>query len=236
MNDIVSIPIDSPDYPAGLRSIHNPPQTLYVRGNIELLHRPGVAIVGTRQCSKAGATIAQRIAKFLTEQCYVIVSGLALGIDAAAHEGGIERTIAVLAHGLHEAFPKANAGLAKRILDSGGAWVSEHPEGIPPSRDKFVPRNRIQVGLSVGSIIVESDIKGGTMTHANFAIKESHPLFAVLPQDSTNTMGLNCSGPQKLVDEKGAIAIRSKQDYSVLLEKLGEHLNELQPASAALRL
>jgi len=217
---IASIPIDSLDYPARLRTIHNPPQTLYVRGNKDLLHRPSVAIVGTRHCSKAGGTIARRMAQFLVEQGYVIVSGLALGIDAAAHEGGLERTIAVLAHGLHEANPKTNAALAQNILDAGGTWVSEYPEGVPPSRNLFVPRNRIQVGLSVGSIIVESDIKSGTMTHANFAIKENHPLFVVLPQKSSNTLGLQCAGPQMLADQKGAISIRTSDDYAMLLDKL----------------
>jgi len=196
-DQIESIPIDSLDYPSSLRAIHNPPQTLYVRGNKDLLNRPGVAIVGIRHCSKAGAIIARRMAQFLVEQGYVIISGLALGIDAAAHEGGLERTIAVLAYGLHEANPKANAVLAQRILDAGGAWVSEHPAGKPPNRNLFVPRNRIQVGLSVGSIIVESDIKSGTMTHANFAMKENHPLFVVLPQESTNPLGLQCAGPKR---------------------------------------
>ncbi|MDH5651274.1 MAG: DNA-protecting protein DprA [Gammaproteobacteria bacterium] len=220
MADIKSISIDSPEYPVRLKSILNPPGILYVRGNAELLYNPGVSIVGTRDCSKAGAEIAKRIAQYLVEHGYTIVSGLALGIDAAAHEGGIKSTIAVLAHGLHEAHPKANAGLAKRILDNGGAWVSEHPEGTSPNKNFFVPRNRIQVGLSIASVIVESELKSGTMTHANFALNENHLLFSVLPQTPENKLNLKYKGPEMLVKQKGAIPIRSKDDYEKILNKL----------------
>lgn len=217
---IEAIPIESLDYPKQLKATFNPPKVLYVKGNKELLYKPSVAIVGTRDCSKAGAFIAQRIAKFLSEQGYTIVSGLALGIDAAAHEGGIKSTVAVLAHGLHEAHPRSNAHLAQRILDEGGAWISEHSENTAPKRQFFVPRNRIQVGLTTSSIIVESAEKGGTMTHASFATKERHPLFAILPQEPSNKLGLNTAGCQKLVSDQNAIAIRSKQDYTKLLDVL----------------
>ncbi len=220
-SNIVEIPISDPQYPESLRSIINPPQILYAKGNLDLLsYKPGVSIVGTRKASKNGIEIAKRLARFAVEQNQVVVSGLALGIDAAAHEGCLNaggKTIAVLASGLHIATPKKNEYLAQRILDSGGLWVSEHPEGVNPQPKYFVPRNRIQVGLSTCSIIVESEKSSGTTTHAKFCKQENHPLFAVIPVDG-NPLRLVSSGPEMMVRDFGAKPLKSKRDYSSLLD------------------
>ncbi len=160
-----------------------------------------------------------RSAAFVNHKGFSTVSGLALGIDAAAHTGSIEvggPTIAVLASGVDLFTPKQNATLGQRILETGGLIVSEQPPGTPATREKFVPRNRIQVGLSSTSIIVESSIKSGTMTHARFCYDEKHPIFVVMPQDG-NPLNLNYAGPQKLINEMGATPLYSKDDYYLII-------------------
>ncbi|QFT55567.1 DNA-processing protein DprA [Microbulbifer sp. THAF38] len=217
--EIVEIQRGNPAYPASLEEAPNPPATLYARGNVSLLNRPGVAIVGSRDASPNGLEIARRIAGYVVSKGNVVISGLALGIDAAAHEGALAAggdTIAVLAHGLHTANPRANYKLAMRILDAGGLWVSEHPEGVSPQRHFFVARNRIQVGLSQSSVIVESAASSGTMKHVDFCLQARHRLFAVAPHNPENSLGLNCQGPMKLINEGKATALRTKSDYDLL--------------------
>lgn len=220
---IHAIDKDSELYPNCLLDIMAPPQTLYARGNLDLLASPpGVAVVGTRKATTNGLKITNRIAAHCVSLGATVVSGLALGIDAEAHRGCLDaggKTIAVLAHGLHTAEPKANQALAYQILESHGLWVSEHPEGTKASRQNFVPRNRIQVGLSKCSIIVESDVRSGTTTHAKFCMQEKHPLFAVIPQPG-NPLKLNCAGPQMLVSDMGAQSLVTKDDYHLIQQYL----------------
>jgi DNA processing protein len=221
--EIHAIDLESKIYPNHLRHIKNPPSVLYARGNLDLLRmQPGVAIVGTRNATSNGLKITQRITKFCVANSAVIVSGLALGIDAQAHRSCVNaggKTIAVLAHGLHMAQPRANLELAFQILESDGLWVSEHPSGTPAARQHFVPRNRIQVGLSRCSIVIESDIKSGTTTHAKFCIEENHKLFAVVPAEG-NPLRLNSAGPEMMVKDMGAIPLKSKEDYDLLIQSL----------------
>jgi len=215
-NHIETIPLDSTLYPESLRQINNPPATLYARGNLDLLkHTPGVSIVGTRTATPNGLIITERITRYVVDLGAIVVSGLALGIDARAHEACLAaggKTIAVLAHGLHMAQPQQNATLAQRILDNGGLWVSEHPPGAPVSRNHFAPRNRIQVGLSACSIVVEATVNSGTTTHARFCVQEKHPLYAVIPAPG-NPLRLNSAGPRMMVDAMGAIPLCSREDY-----------------------
>ncbi|MCO1335203.1 DNA-protecting protein DprA [Microbulbifer sp. OS29] len=217
--DIVEIQRGDQRYPLGLEDAPSPPAVLYARGNIDLLSKPGIAIVGSRDASTSGLEIARRIAAYAVSKGNAVVSGLALGIDAAAHEGALAAgggTIAVLAHGLHTANPRANYKLALRILETGGLWVSEHPEGVTPQRHFFVARNRIQVGLSQSSVIVESATSSGTMKHADFCLQARHRLFAVAPHNPENSLGLNCQGPLKLINDGKATALRTKADYDLL--------------------
>ncbi|ABC33040.1 predicted Rossmann fold nucleotide-binding protein involved in DNA uptake [Hahella chejuensis KCTC 2396] len=220
---VIAIPLNSSEYPKHLKSIANPPATLYARGNLDLLYEaPGIAIVGTRNATANGLEITKRVAAYAVSKGAIVVSGLALGIDAAAHQGCLNaggRTIAVLASGLHIATPRQNAGLGDAILESDGLWVSEHPEGTPPARQYFVPRNRIQVGLSACSVIIESDVKSGTTTHAKFCVQEKHPLFAVVPQPR-NPFGLNSAGPEMMVRDMGAIPLKTRNDYTLLNQAL----------------
>ncbi len=220
---IAAIPIGDESYPTYLAAIQDPPPVLYVKGNLELLHRPaGVAIVGTRKASPNGIIIAERISKYFAESDWTIVSGLAMGIDAAAHRGALNArgaTIAVLAHGLRSASPKINSHLGSEILESGGAWVSEYPIDVPAKPEQFVLRNRIQIGLSAGSIIVEGEERSGTMTQAEFCLRNKRKLFAVLP-DKIDTLKLVATGPLILVNKRGATPLRSKEDYAAALTSM----------------
>ena len=221
---IVSYTFLDPSYPVYLKDVKDPPAMIHIRGNPRVLQSlPGIAVVGTRNVTENGREIARRLGQFLGENNWVVVSGLALGIDAAAHRGTLDgkgKTIAVLAGGLDKPNPRKNEELAEEILERSGAWVSEHPVGEPPRRQHFVPRNRIQVGLSAGSIIVEAEEKSGSISQANFCVEIGRPLFAVMPQDDRNTLGLRCNGTSFLVRKKGAIAIRSKSDYDQVLKVL----------------
>lgn len=217
---IVPLPICSDVYPVTLKQISDAPPILYVRGNVDALKlTPGISVVGTRKATKHGITIAERIAIFISEAGLPVISGLALGIDAAAHEGALKTstpTVAVLAHGLDKANPRANAHLADRILEQGGVWVSEHPFKTPARPEYFVQRNRIQVGLSCASVIVEGEERSGSMTQAEFCIRNRRELFAVLP-DSSGPVSTQHQLPKMLVAHRGAIPISSKTDYPELL-------------------
>ena len=217
---IHTIDRQSEAYPPQLETILNPPQVIYAKGNLDLLYRQGISIVGTRKASSNGLKITERIASFAVGINSVVVSGLALGIDAAAHKGCLDaggQTIAVLAGGLHKASPYQNAGLANQILEQNGLWVSEQPTGTNPQRHFFVARNRIQVGLSQCSVVVESEPKSGTTSHAKFCVEANHPLFAVMPADG-NPLKLHYSGPEKLVADMNAIPLRSREDYEKIIE------------------
>ncbi|MCA8430082.1 DNA-processing protein DprA [Burkholderia seminalis] len=225
------IPVTSDHYPVHLKLIEDAPPVIYSKGNRELLSaKPGVSVVGTRKASPNGLRIAERIAGYFAERQWTIVSGLALGIDAAAHRGALGvsgATVAVLAHGLHHATPKANAHLANDILANGGAWVSEHPINVPALPEQFVQRNRIQIGLSAGSIIVEGEERSGTMTQAEFCLRNRRQLFAVLPEKA-DELKLVSKGPLILINRRGATPLRSRDDY-----ESAAHLMEVKRAMLA---
>lgn len=218
----------SPQYPDYLLKIADAPPVLYVRGNVSVLNEcPGVAIVGTRKASANGIVIAERISSYFADKGWTIVSGLALGIDAAAHRGALAvqgKTIAVLAHGLKNASPRTNAHLGSEILENGGAWVSEYPIDVTARPEQFILRNRIQIGLSAGSIIVEGEERSGTMTQAEFCLQNKRKLFAVLPA-SADKLKLVSAGPTILVNKRGATVLRSKDDYDSAMMSL-QHVKD----------
>ncbi len=214
-SDIVEIHKGTELYPSSLASIMSPPRIIWARGNLDLLLKRSVSVVGARDASNTGLEIAKRIAMFLARNDIPVVSGLALGIDAAAHIGAVEvngPTIAVLASGVDIITPSSHSDLAKRILDTGGLIVSEQPPGTPARRNQFVPRNRIQVGLSAASVVVECSEKSGTMTHAKFCFDEKHPLYTVF----NDNLKMNFTGAQKLIREFRALTLASQSDYSQL--------------------
>lgn len=220
------IPISDPDYPKYLSRIDNPPQVLFLRGNRSILRDlPGVSIVGTREVTENGATITKRITEHLVSHGWTVVSGLARGIDAIAHKSCLDaggKTIAVLANGLDAPQPKQNAELGYRILDNDGAWVSEQPVGTKVERYFFVQRNRIQLGLSAGSVIVEAALKSGTMTQAAYCVQQNRPLFAVVPETKENNLRLLCEGTNTMVAKMGGIPLRTKNDYPQMVALLSE--------------
>lgn len=222
---IAILPISSHFYPKYLRAIDDSPNLIHLRGDLSCLQNlPGVSVVGTRQITENGKKIAYRIANVLAKNGFVVVSGLALGVDAIAHEGALDSgkshsTIAVLAHGLEHAKPVANKVLAQRILENGGLWISEHHVGVPPQPSQFVARNRIQLGLSVGSVIIEADLKSGSVTQARFCVKQKRPLFAVIPQDNSNPLGLLSAGTEMMVSDMGAYPLKTKDDYPLMLDR-----------------
>lgn len=229
---IVGLP--DKEYPRPLSLIPDPPPILYVRGAVEVLSHPAVAVVGTRKASASGSRSAQLIASFLVRKGFTVVSGLALGIDTAAHLGALDvggLSIAVLAHGLDTVAPSSNRPLASRIVESGGALVTEHPPGVPPRPPAFVRRNRIQSGLCLGSIIVESDCKGGAIHQANFTKSQGRRLMTVLAASEQTRGDLNEAGARHLVNTAGAIALSSTGDLVRELELLLS-LKSVSPGNA----
>ena len=230
-NDISLIPFGSLNYPLFLAITPNPPAILYIKGNVNILtDLPGVAIVGSRDVSPAGEEITRRITSQIVNAGYVVVSGLAIGTDANTHKATLQakgKTIAVLAHGLEEAKPKQNSRLAQEILDKGGAWISEYPMGRPALKQSFVQRNRIQVGLSAASVLIEAALNSGTMTQADFAIKAKRPVFAVVPHIIDNPLNLNCEGTLSLVKNNMAAPLRTKNDYDELIEVINKSRDNL---------
>ena len=173
-----------PKYPARLSAIGDAPPVLFVKGPLDALLLPCVAVVGTRKPSDYGVRAAQRLGEILGRRGLCVVSGLALGCDRAAHEGALQAsgaTAAVLAHGLDAVHPTQHRELAQRILDGGGCLVSEEPPGKSPSRYSFTRRNRIQSGLSSAVVVVEAGAQSGTMVTVAFAREQGRAIGTVVP-------------------------------------------------------
>lgn len=210
------------DYPKSLALISQPPPVMYFRGEKEILTQlPGIAIVGSREISSAGTEITRRITTQCVKAGLVVISGLAIGVDAAAHRATLQangKTIAVLANGLDQAKPRQNQKLGEEILENGGAWISEMPIGSRVFKNSFVQRNRIQVGLAASSVLIEAALGSGTMTQADFCLKANRPMFAVIPHKEGNPLALNCEGTVSLVSEGKAIPLKTKDDYDQLIK------------------
>jgi DNA processing protein len=188
--DIDFMTIDDKDYPANLLDIDDAPIVLYVKGRIKLADSNSVAIVGSRKMTSYGREVTQRLSSQLANVGITIVSGLAFGVDLTAHKACLEvggRCIAVLASGLDDITPRSNEWLGKKIVEQGGALVSEFPPGTMPQRSFFPHRNRIISGLSKAVIVIEGMIKSGTIHTANHAAKQGREVFAV-PGQITSPM------------------------------------------------
>lgn len=167
-------------YPALLRQVRGAPPVLFVRGDVDCLMMPQIAIVGSRHCSRQGKELAQQFASHFARSGFITTSGLALGIDAAAHTGALEsgQTIAVLAHGLDTIFPVRNRTLGEQVTQQG-ALISEFPVGVQPRPEFFPRRNRIISGLSLGVLVVEAALKSGSLITANVAVDQGREVFAI---------------------------------------------------------
>jgi DNA processing protein len=187
------IAFDDPRYPPLLRQIPDPPVALFVRGDPHSLQSPQLAIVGSRSASAGGAETARAFAGHLARLGLTITSGLALGIDTAAHEGALAaggHTIAVLGTGPDQAYPRRNAPLADEIARAG-ALSSEFPPGMPPLRENFPRRNRIISGLAAGTLVVEAGIQSGALITARRAAEQGREVFAI-PGSIHNPLAKGC--------------------------------------------
>jgi DNA processing protein len=203
--------LDDGSYPYLLREIADPPIVLYVKGNWqECVESPCVAVVGSRRCSTYGENASEMLSRDLAENGICIVSGLARGIDSAAHRGAIRakgKTIAVLGTGIDNVYPKENAKLVSEILDAGGAIVSQFPLATPPLKDNFPYRNRIISGLSLGVLIVEASERSGSLITARLAMEQNREVLAV----PGNITSKNSFGTNYLI-KSGAKLVQQWQD------------------------
>lgn len=202
-------------FPARVRHIPFPPFGLYIKGGF-IGDEPKLAMVGTRKATPAGLSIAKTFARELARAGLTIVSGLALGIDAASHEGALEargNTLAVLARGLDKIYPGQNERLAKKILESGGSLISEYPIGTPAYPARFLERNRIVSGLALGVLLTEAPARSGTLATSRFAIEQNREVFVIPgPIASPNYVGSH------LLIQSGAMLVTSAAD---ILQALG---------------
>ena len=169
------------NYPALLQEIHDPPLLLYLRGRRELLNKAMLAMVGSRRASRRGEQDAQAFARALADSGFTIVSGLALGIDAAAHRGALDAgagTVAILGCGVDVCYPRRNAELYRAIAENG-LLISEYPPGAEPLRHQFPRRNRIISGLSLGVLVVEATTRSGSLITARQALEQNREVFAL---------------------------------------------------------
>lgn len=182
-------------YPDILKQIYDPPILLWYKGNINILKKPGVAVVGTRNATVYGKKITKKLSSELSKSGLCIFSGLAHGVDAQAHQTTIEEngiTVAVLGSGIDHIYPRQNINLANAIFKSGGLIISEFPPGTKPDAVNFPVRNRIISGLSLGTLVIESGVKGGSIITAEIALDQNREVFAVPhPIDSTSGTGCN---------------------------------------------
>ena len=182
----------SPEYPVGLRDLEDPP-SLFVDG--KLAEMPGVAVVGTRRCTRYGIDLAEAFGAAISRSGWTTVSGLARGIDAAAHRGCLRdggHAVAVLGSGIDVCYPKENRPILDEILAEGGAVVSEYPPGTPPDRWRFPARNRIIAAMSSAVVVVEAARTGGALITARLAAEIGRPVF-VVPGDVDRPASEGCN-------------------------------------------
>ena len=215
-------------YPRRLAEIPDAPMVIYVLGNADLDSIHWLSVVGTRRCTAYGAGICRHLTADIAEAGIkaTITSGLATGIDTAAHIGALEShlpTIAVLAHGLDMLYPADNRKLAARILHEGGALISEYRRGFHPMKRTFLERNRIVAGLSDATVIVESDVKGGAMSTARLALEYNREVFA-FPGRAGDYESRGCN---KLIKTQRAALAESAAD--IVSEMRWEHAPSHKP-------
>jgi len=232
--EIVSL--DDFRYPATLREIYDPPIILYVRGSVDVLSLPGIAVIGTRHPTPYGIGMAERLACDLARQGLVIFSGMARGIDSAAHRGAVSakgKTVAVFGTGVDEIYPKENKKLSEQILSCGGALVSEFPLQTFPAPQNFPIRNRIISGLSVGVLVVEAAEYSGTRVTARCALEQDREVFAV-PGNVTNKYSW---GPNTLIKQGAKLTATWEDVWEELPENIRLALaparDESQPSGTA---
>jgi DNA processing protein len=217
-------------YPQRLLEIYDPPAILWVRGDVKQLSRPGIAVVGTRAPSPYGAGMAELLARDLAHRGLTILSGMARGVDTAAHKGALAaggKTVAVWGTGLDVVYPKENKRLAENIIISGGAIVSEFPMGTFPAPQNFPIRNRTLSGMSVGVLVIEAAEYSGTRITARCAIEQNRDVYAV-PGNVTNK---NAWGPNTLIKQGARLTATWEDVWEDLPSEVRNQLEDEMGAS-----
>jgi len=210
--DIREIKIKDKNFPAPLAQIPNPPGVLYYQGDLTLGNSPIMAVIGTRRCSDYGKQAAAEITSGLARAGFIIVSGLARGIDTIAHKTALEnksKTIAFLGTGLSKKsiYPQENLGLVEKIVEQGGAIISEQKPDAPGFKSNFLERNRLISGLSLGVLVVEAKNRSGALNTANHAFRQNKKVFA-LPGSIYSPNSKGCH----FLIKKGACLIENAND------------------------
>jgi DNA processing protein len=217
-------------YPELLTEIRGAPLLLFVNGEIDALHLPSLAIVGSRNPTRGGTRNAVDFSRHLARSGYTIISGLAQGIDTAAHRGALDvgaRTVAILGHGIDRVYPSQNHELAHQIAENG-ALVSEYPLGAPPDKRHFPERNRLISGLSLGTLVIEAARRSGSLITARLAAEQGREVFA-LPGSIHNPLARGC---HELI-RQGAKLVETAADIGAELAPLAGHLQQSATAPEA---
>jgi DNA processing protein len=204
------ISLSDPEYPSRLKEIYDPPVILFVKGSVEVLAQPGIAMVGTRHPTPYGSGMAERLSTDLAARGLVIISGLARGVDTASHRGAVAakgKTVAVLGTGIDVMYPRENTRLTEQIIALGGALITEFPVGTSPAPQNFPIRNRIISGMSAGVLVVEAAEYSGTRITSRLALEQNRDVYAV-PGNVTNK---NSWGPNTLI-KQGAKLVATWED------------------------
>ena len=222
---------DDAAYPRRLYEIYDPPLVLYVKGNVEVINQYGLAVVGTRHPTPYGVGIAERLSADLAARGLVIVSGMARGVDSAAHRGALNakgRTVAVWGTGVDVPYPKENEKLSERILEAGGAIISEFPLGTFPAPQNFPIRNRIISGMAVGVLVIEAGEYSGTRITARCALEQGRDVYAV-PGNVTNKLSW---GPNTLIKQGAALVATWEDVWEALPADIRLALSPLESAAS----
>jgi DNA processing protein len=232
------ISLNHGDYPPRLKEIYDPPVALFVRGDVNVLSKPGIAVVGTRHPTPYGLGMAERLSTDLAAHGLVIISGMARGVDTAAHRGALAakgKTIAVFGTGIDVPYPKENTRLSEQVLALGGALISEFPIGTFVAPQNFPIRNRIISGMSVGVLVVEAAEYSGTRITSRCALEQNRDVYAV-PGNVTNK---NSWGPNTLI-KQGAKLVATWEDVweelpaDIQTTLTAERDESTEPATASL--
>ncbi len=224
---IKAVRLDSPEYPSSLAETYDPPPVLYYRGALQRSEPQAVAVVGSRRCTAYGREMTRRIVTGLVQSDVAVYSGLARGIDGAAHRAALDaggRTVAVVGGGLNSIYPSEHAAMAQEMVSAGGAVVSEYPIGVAPKPEHFPRRNRVISGLTRGVVVVEAARKSGAMLTVKWALEQDREVFAV----PGSVLSVNSEGPNWLI-QQGARLTTSHMD---VLDELNIAPPLAEPASS----
>ena len=213
-----------PRFPVRLGTIPDPPERLYAVGNPAVLVLPGIAVIGTRSPSAYGESMGARLTRIVAEAGYCIVSGLAAGCDTVAHTAAVRLgtpTVAILPGGTDRIFPPENLGLARGIAESGGVLLSEYPPGTVPEEENFARRDRLQSGLSLGVIVIETDIGSGTLITVGHAREQGRPIACLDTHPADYRDLPSFQGNKRLLREGDVFPVRELGDVREFLKFLG---------------